>query len=462
MAGFSPALAEVRFGCGRSPVVAAPESVGDILAGLRGADTMPVRFPIEDFATFRVRMQKAQKIRREMRKTRGTEAFEPHRKARNLLNKEAREAMAVWHGQTLLRWVWTPQGFRERLVRFWGDHFTAYGKAGVIRRASSAYLDAAVRPHVAGRFEDLLIAAVTHPVMLDYLDQTRSMGPGSERAVKSGGKFGLNENLAREVLELHTLGVQGSYTQQDVRELAELLAGLSHEPAVGRKFRKDFAEPGAETVLGRSYGGDTPHVRDVEAVLRDLARHPDTAAHMARKLAVHFLGDKPSVAVVSALQAAFIESKGDLMSVYEALLSHPDAWARPMTNMRPPFDFVAASARALAVPSDAMAEFDEKAMRRNLLRPLRLMGQEWQRPGGPDGWTEEDSAWLTPQGLSARLRWAVTVPQVLQPDLPDPRRFALAALGDDLTPTVRFAAEAAESKTDAIGLVLTAPAFQRR
>ena len=167
---------------------------------------MQSAFPIETFETFRQRMVKAQAQNQIRRKNRGTPAAEAARKQRNLINKDARIAATGWMAQSLLRAAHAPSGFRERLVWFWADHFTAQGKRGVVRRATAPYIDDAIRPHLSGRFGDLLQAAVMHPLMLEYLDQARSIGPGSKRALNSGGKLGLNENLAREVLELHTLG----------------------------------------------------------------------------------------------------------------------------------------------------------------------------------------------------------------------------------------------------------------
>ena len=461
VSGFDPEFAEIRFGCGLSPVVAPAESPQAMLAGLRAPDEMAEQFPIESFDDFRPRMIASTKLRNARRRARGTPQAETLRKEHNLLKKAAREAMAVWFGQTMLRRAYTPSGFRERLVYFWSDHFTARGKAGVIQRATSPYIEEAIRPHFGGRFADLLIAAVTHPVMQQFLDQDRSAGPNSPRALKSGGKQGLNENLAREVLELHTLGVGGPYAQDDVRELAELFTGMSFQPAVGFKFRKDQVEPGAETVLGVTYP-DTANMDPIRQVLTDLARHPATARHIARKLAVHFVSDSPAPELVGHLEAVYLESEGDLMAVYAALLDHPAAWEQPFGNVKLPVDFVASALRALAVPPSAIQGLKEIQTRGWFLNPMTLMGQRWQQPIGPDGWAEEDAEWITPQGLAARVQWAMSTPQRLFQTLPDPREFVGFALGSHAPGEVVFAAGAAESRSEAIGLVLSAPRFQRR
>lgn len=461
MKPFDPELAEIRFGCGLSPVVGPVTSRQAMLDGLRAPDLMLDQFPIETFPEFRNRMVVVQGLWKQRRKARGTPNEENLRNQINLLKKDARQAKVRWLGQTLLRRAYTPTAFRERVTFFWADHFTAHGKAGVIKRATSPYIDSAIRPNITGRFADLLIATVTHPLMLDYLDQRLSVGPNSRRARRQGSKVGMNENLAREVLELHTLGVNGPYTQADVRELAELFTGMSFVPEKGFKFRTDFVEPGAETVLGKSYSAE-PSMQPILAALEDLAAHPATARHIGEKLAVHFVSDGPDPALVDHLEARFNDTGGNLFALYEALLEHPSAWSEDAPNAKLPVDFMGSSLRALRVAPEKVQSMDEKRGRRLLVGPMRVMGQRWQEPIGPDGWPEADSNWITPQSLSARIRWAMEVPQTLVPDLPDPRAFAQTALGSRASQVVRFAAASAESKPEAIGLVLCSPAFQRR
>jgi uncharacterized protein (DUF1800 family) len=416
---------------------------------------------IDDFDAFLPRLAEAQSVRKAQAAARGTPEgtalFEQIKRQR----RAAAQANLRWLGQTLLRQAYSGTAFRERLTGFWADHFTAHGKAGVIRRGTAPYVESAIRPRIAGRFADLLIAAVTHPVMLDYLDQRMSMGPNSVRAGKRDGTAGLNENLAREVLELHTLGVGAPYDQGDVRQLAMLFTGLSFSHETGFRFRPDFAEPGAETVLGVRYGPE-PGLGPIHAALEDLAARPETAAHIARKLATHFVSDTPDPGLVAHLAARYLATDGDLLAVYGALLEHPGAWDRAAPNVKWPLDYMGSALRALAVPPEMVTGLDAGQVRGLFYGPLRFMGQHWQEPPGPDGWPEADGNWITPQSLSVRIRWAITAPGQLMPELPDPRRFAETALGARLTPAVRFAAEAAESKAEAIALVLASPAFQRR
>lgn len=456
---YSSELAEIRFGCGLSPILAPATSVDSMLDGLLAADDMATQFPMGSSTQLWAQLIKAKQLRRKSRKSSDKDGFLKQYKA---VRRDNIIEGRLWYARSLLRWSYTRHGLRERLAAFWADHFTAVGKNAVLRNASVPYVEEAIRPNMTGRFSDLLIATATHPLMLQYLDQAVSVGPTSQAATKSKRLKGLNENLAREVMELHTLGVGGPYTQEDVRQLAELFTGLSFDRKTGFEFRESFAEPGAETVLGHSYGDQDAALEPILQALRDLAEHPATARHIAQKLAVHFVSDAPDPALVDHVAARFIDTGGDLMAVYAALLEHPASWHSDLSNVKPPADFIGSAARALTPDPDRLQALSSAAIRRNFLHPLTLMGQTWNRPGGPDGWPEEDTSWITPHGVSIRLRWALTGPRVLRPDLPDPRQFVTQALGSYASQEVVFAANAAESRSDAIGLVLAAPAFQRR
>ncbi len=457
---FSPELAEIRFGCGLSPNVAPPVDPIAMLQGLTQPDAMAQQFPIDGFGPVRARLGDVSKLRQQSRKKQiNRKQFRTKLKnLRDAANKDG----TIRFTQGLQRWVNTEHGFFERLVAFWGDHFTVVGKTNYLKNAPAAYIEEAIRPNITGQFGDLLIATTTHPLMLHFLDQVKSVGPDSKVVARSKGLKGLNENLAREVMELHTLGVGGPYSQHDVRQLAELFTGMSLTADSRFKFRADFAEPGPETILGRTYGGDPAKLEPVLQSLRDLAVHPATAHHIARKLAVHFVSDDPDPGLVQHIEARFNDTGGNLLAVSGALLEHPASWNARLGNVKPPFDFVASAARALAPSQTRFDKIGYRVMDRLMLAPLDLMGQPWSRPGGPDGWNEHDEAWITPQGVSARLRWALSVPQKLQPQLPEPGRFVITTLGSYATQPVHFAAQAAESKSDAIGLVLASPAFQRR
>lgn len=458
---FDPILAERRFGYGLSPVVAPPASIDQMLKGISGPDEVRARYPLPAYRHLQDQLVLKRRFRQFVRKSPDTAERKAAQDKVKQLENEMLWDRLEWFSHAMLRRIQSPAAFRERLASFWTDHFTAVGKSGLTEGAAPLYGEEAVRPFIAGRFGDLLISAVTHPLMLHYLDQNSSVGANSPAAKESKRKRGPNENLAREVLELHTLGVDGPYDQRDVRAFANLLTGLSSTRDYGFKFRKHMVEPGPKTVLGVTYAY-TGTIAPIHQALHDLARHPATARHLARKLAVHFLSDAPPAALIQHLEAAYLDSDGDLMAVYAALLSHPAAWEPDAINIRPPLEYLSTALRTLAVPASAFKALKPRDMRTLFQLPLSVMGQQYHRPGGPDGWPEEDAAWITPQGIAARLDWAVHAPSRLLQSLPEPETFMVQALGGQVPPELAFAVNAAENRAVAVGLVLASPAMQRR
>lgn len=455
---FTSETAAIRFGTGLSPTIKAPVGVEAMLAGLTGPDQMALRFPIGEFGVIEGQVEQLRalnKTRREM-PDRNAEI----KKKINALYKQARGWQIEWLQASMARSIYTEDGLRERLTRFWADHFTVRGKKNIWRYGVSTYVEAAIRPHLTGKFSDMLKAVLFHPMMLMYLDQVNSVGPKSVVAALNP-KRGLNENLAREVLELHTLGVDGAYSQNDVFELAKLFSGLTYRRKNGFTYAPRMAEPGPETVLGKSYGGYIQDLFHVTDFLDDLAVHPDTARHLARKLVVHFVSDTPDAAHVEHVAAAYRDSGGDLMQTYRAMLTHTSAWEMPATKVKPPFEFICASLRALGVNEQQFTALNRKKMRGLVIAPMGLMGQPWEKPNGPDGWAEAAEHWITPQGLAARIQWAMVVPPVLQADLPDPVELAKTALGGRLTPNLLQAVRESEPRSNAVGLVFAASEFQR-
>lgn len=461
---FDPTLAEIRFGTGLSQRAVAPNSIGVMLSGLTAVDEMARQFPVEPYNDYRLRIRDFNQARKMFRRNRGKPDQEVYNQARKAIARDARRVYGDMFRNAFLRRIHTETGFRERLTFFWQDHFTARGKSALAKRATGPYVEEAIRPNISGKFEDLLIAAITHPLMLTYLDQAQSAGPNSKvakRAADRGRVRGLNENLAREVLELHTLGVSAGYTQKDVRQLAELFTGLSIDKELLFTFRAAISEPGAETVLGEEYAVQAS-LDNIKDVLSNLARHPATARHISEKLARHFLSDHPDASVVAALEAAYRDTDGDLMAVYAALLNHTASWHSDAVKVKRPYDFMATALRALDVGESTLSRTREKDLRNILYIPMQIMGQPWEAPNGPDGWPEENTHWITPQFMAARLQWALAAPRALRRNLPDPREFARAALGERLPRDVAFVAEAAENRWEGIALVLTSPAFQRQ
>lgn len=456
---FDPTLAAIRFGTGLSPRVVPPASVAAMRDLLTGADTAAMRWPVPAYdAAFPDRLT-FRDTSRAMREARGTPdeaaAEEAYRAQRRAIFTEKLRVLAA----VTARQIGTDDGLRERLVLFWADHFTVRARNAAGEHLVTPFVESAIRPHVTGRFADMLRAVVLHPEMLIYLDQVNSFGPASTAGLRLDR--GLNENLAREILELHTLGVNGPYSQTDVRELAELLTGLTWTADRGTHYRSDRAEPGAETLLGTTYPA-WEDIALIETALDDLATHPATAAHLARKIAAHFVADTPDPDLVATLAARFLDTGGDLLAMTEALLAHPAAWAPDLAKAKPPFAFLTSALRALGIDPDTIAALDERETRRLLVNPLALMGQPWEDPVGPDGWPEEAEAWISPQGLAGRIGWAMRMPRQLLDPLPDPRDFVVTALGPLASEITVFAAGAAESRHDGIGVILASADFNRR
>jgi uncharacterized protein (DUF1800 family) len=379
---------------------------------------------------------------------------------------EARQAvdaqLAADRSARIATAVLSPDGFYERLVWFWTDHFAISAALVDDRRLASitpTFEVDAIRPHVAGSFAALLRAAVKHPAMMKYLGQNTSYGPNSKLGRERGR--GLNENLAREILELHTLGVGANYNQIDVREFAELLTGLTIDSAAGRMaFQPERAEPGTETILGKTYGGApiASHL-EIDAVLDDLAVHPATARHIARKLATHFVADEPDPDLVAHLEKAFRLHDGDLMAVYAALLEHPASWNGIGSKVRQPFDFVVASLRATGPADVADLALGDPPV--DPVAALTRMNQPIWEPPGPDGWPEAAGSWISPPGLTARIEWASQLGVVLEPRI-DPRTFVDVALGPLARKETRSAVRSAAERWEGIALVLASPEFNRR
>ena len=344
-------------------------------------------------------------------------------------------------------------GFGERLVLFWSNHFTIAATKQQIGIMAGAFEREAIRPHLGGRFHDMLEAVESHPAMLLYLDNERSMGAASKAGQRRGG--GLNENLAREIMELHTLGVGSGYSQADVTSLAQALTGWTfagpnakEAPAGSFLFRPQMHEPGLRHVFGKDYALDG--VEQGQVILADLGRHAATAQHIATKLVHHFIADDPPKAAVAAVAAAFERSDGDLMAVYEALLKTEAAFASPATKLRPPIEYHLAALRALGVEMEPQ----------RFVRTLALMGQRPYRAPSPQGWPDDSKAWMGPDAIRTRLEFAVQL--AARSNEPQPVRRAKAVLGSLLTDETVLAIEHAESSKQALALMLMSPEFQRR
>lgn len=353
----------------------------------------------------------------------------------------------------------TESDFAERLVYFWSNHFTVAATKATTIPWAGIYEREAIRSKLTGSFGALLIAVAQHPGMLLYLDQAQSIGPNSVVGLRR--KTGLNENLAREILELHTLGVRGGYSQTDVSELAKALTGwtvasqrtqrwLSAAQTGDFVFIDDWHEPGARTVLGRRYpeGGEA----QAKAILLDLAHHPSTARRVAQQLACHFVADEPPLRAIEQLETAFLGTQGDLPAVHKALLDLPEAWRGDAQKFKSPAEFMTSSLRMLGQSS-----IEAGALRNS----LTLLGQVPFRAPSPAGWPDRASHWAAPDAIMKRLEWSQLLAERLG-NRERPEAMLAGSLGPAASAQTLRAIRSAESQAQGLVLALMSPEFQRR
>ena len=352
----------------------------------------------------------------------------------------------------------TPVPFHERLVWFWANHFTVSAEKPVIFAVVGSFEREAIRPHVGGRFVDILLASSKHPAMIVYLDNNLSVKPGSKpppiaERLNLPRATGLNENLAREILELQTLGVNGGYTQADVTTFARVLTGWTVGGLAnpGFTFNASRHDAGPKAILGKTYAQEG--MAQGEAVLRDLAAHPSTAAHVATKLVRHFIADDPPPAAVERIARAFRESGGHLPTVHAALLECPEAWQTPLAKLKSPIEYVVSCLRAL--PAARQAE------PRALFLALHEMGQRPYFAPSPQGWPDTSQAWAGADALWKRIEWAGILAARAGSGI-DPLALARESYGDALSEPTRLAIARAESRQQGLALWLASPEFQRR
>jgi uncharacterized protein (DUF1800 family) len=358
----------------------------------------------------------------------------------------------------------TEEPFRERLVHFWTNHFAVSADKAQLIGLAGTLENEAIRPNLQGRFVDLLLAVEAHPAMILYLDNQASIGPNSPQALRTAKRTNgarkpdINENLAREILELHTLGVNGGYTQADVTTFARALTGWSVAAARRKQrdrggqfeFREQAHEPGAKRILGKSYKEDG--IAQPRAVLRDFAVHPATAQHVATKLARHFIADDPPRSAIDRLAKVFRGTEGDLPSLHRALVESPEAWGEAATKFKTPQDFVVSTFRMLDfVPQQPQ----------QILSPFQLLGQRPYTPGSPAGWPDTAGQWDGPDALLKRIEWASAVGKRMGSKV-KPLEAGAWSLGSALAERTRVAISRAESGAQGMTLLLASPEFQRR
>ena len=367
---------------------------------------------------------------------------------------ESREYQREMEGRFALGFT-TAKPFLERLVWFWSNHFTVSAQKFATRPFVSAFEREAIRPHVTGKFSDMLLAVTRHPAMLIYLDNAESIGPNSPAGLRT--HKGLNENLGRELMELHTLGVDGGYTQADVIALANILTGWSLDRdggASGFAFYPLRHEPGSFVLRGKTYsGGEDAGI----AALDDLARDPATARHVARQFATHFVADEPPTESVTKLSKVFLDTNGDLKALAAAVVHDPHAWNRANSKMRSPVEYVTASLRLVGWPRGG--NLDQQA--RGAMGATRTMGEFPLAAPSPKGWPDTSVAWSGPDALLNRIAWAKALGNRMPASL-DALALAEGALGPLVNHETRAAMRACGTSGDSLALLVASPEFQRR
>ncbi len=465
-------IAVLRFGLGARPgdlAAAAQEPRAWLMSQIKGPVPLAVNASLAPSDQIFAGLIKARDERQKMKQASAAdsadaklafnairEAYQPHYRAQVL----ARAQSAAL----------TSRPFAERLVHFWSNHFAVSADKGVVFGLAGTLENEAIRPHVAGRFVDLLTAVEQHPAMIAFLDNQYSVGADSAaarfatrfgRAVGGQPKrrFGINENLAREILELHTLGVNGGYSQADVTSFAQIITGWSIGGGKGRLaggvpgrfyFRDNLHEPGPKVFLGKTYAESGE--RQGEAVLADLARRPETAQFIATKLVRHFIADDPPPAAVDRVARTFLKSGGDLPRVYAALIESPESWDADARKFKTPEDFVFSTLRALNVsPAEPL----------EVVRTFDLLGQRQYTPGSPAGWPDTSKSWDGSDALMHRVLWASRVGAKYENGI-EPTELAAASLGAYARPETMTALRRAASSAQAVALLLMSPEFQRR
>ena len=364
-----------------------------------------------------------------------------------------------------LNWaVTTDAAFRERLVWFWANHFSVSINQGETAGLVGPLVREAIRPHVTGNFTAMVLAVERHPAMLRYLANDVSIGPESPAGRRTGR--GLNENLGRECMELHTVGLAAGYSQADVTSMAKILTGWSVAGSqqggdvTGFRYRPMTHEPGPQTVMGHSFdGGEAAGI----AALTFLSRHPTTYRMLARQLATHFVADQPPEAAVNRLANALANSGGELMPAYAALVRSPEAW-EPLGKLKTPQEYMVSVLRAAPIP-DRPGNLRGNPPGNpplNLPGVLNRLGQPlWGAPL-PDGWPDQAAAWAGSDAVMSRIDWAYTYAGRLDGSAARPEEVASAALGPLLRPATLGAVQRAGSQREALALLFASPEFQRR
>jgi uncharacterized protein (DUF1800 family) len=356
--------------------------------------------------------------------------------------------------QIILQAIQTEQPLQARLQDFFANHFSLSNTNANMRTIAPTLESEAIAPHLNGYFADMLVSVTRHPAMLYYLNNESSIGPNSALGLKRQ-KRGLNENLGREILELHTLGVNGGYTQSDVQALSKSLTGWSiggrkKREALGFVFKAYAHEPGEKILLGKRYAAATRN-SDQQAVdmLNSLATHDQTAQHLSYKIAKHFIADSPPQTLVQQMAKRWVDTRGHIPSVMTIMIGHPLSWLPKSSKFKTPREYVISLQRACQL----------RNTKPDILKTLEILGQAPYSSGSPAGFSDNAQDWASASALMDRIEWAEHIAGQVKMS---PIEVAMVALGDLLSPSTAQHIMRAESKQQGLAILFMSPEFLRR
>jgi uncharacterized protein (DUF1800 family) len=481
MTGLSPSISAIRFGYGLAPEPTDRTAADDLISELRQAAADPPLFPAEGISRRRGSVaeftQRLKEARNERRGSNADSGEDPLKAVRRDMQRLFRRDCVLRVAQA----VQSPFAFHERLASFWINHFTvSAAKSPIMRLLVPLYEAEAIRPNLQGSFRQLVTAASLHPAMVIFLDQAKSIGPSSRRGKRKGGEAA-NENFAREVMELHTLGAGSGYAQNDVQSLALMLTGVTLDPDSSKTiFDARIAEPGSFTILGRRFerqGG----LEDAETILAALADDPRTAHHVSLRLARHFIGEQPPPDLVDSMVRHWRETDGDLSAVYAVLLAHPSAASLTMTKTKMPLDYVVSCLKAFGFDRDALLQADARdgddeavmagdpgqqaskarSLGRLAVATLADLGQPLWQASNAAGFEDNSAHWGGPGQLAQRIAFARRLVARGGRDR-DPRLFLQATLGDVARADTMTVVAQAPNRDAGLLATLVSPEFNRR
>ncbi|NQZ90523.1 MAG: DUF1800 domain-containing protein [Colwellia sp.] len=364
----------------------------------------------------------------------------------------SRQALRNMSVGTLKQAIASSNSVSWRLLDFFSNHFSVTAHGQLMVGLAATLEREAIAPHLLGNFEDMLLAVEQHPGMLIYLNNEKSFGPNSRMAKKRNK--GLNENLAREIMELHTLGIDGGYSQEDVIELAKGITGWSvkrpgKERGEGFVFRAYGHEPGSRKLLGKIYS--QLGIAQGQQMLRDLAMNPATAKHLCHKLAHHFACHNPPASLLKKMEATWLKTHGNIKAVMHCLFDADEAWFKSAQKYKTPREFVISTLRALS-----LKRFKDNA----LLSTLINLGQQPFNAGSPAGYSDYEQDWLGASALMARIDWATMVSGYSK--RANAEKVMKLSIGTSVSQLTYNSVMRAESRQQALTLLLMSPEFQRR